>query len=198
MKEKFPLIIILILILFVSCQSNEKKSPDRVSPKSNMEANIFEEGDILTFQYPDKSYGITILLEVTRSEDIPDFPIPDVHDYDFCRTTFHSEKEPTMEDLNNVKLIGYDVKQGLLGNNTRTMFYTYVVGHERLQEYADQFRKIGTIDMYNMKDRVGASTGAPDFESFRDKFDKYEEYNNEYNEYIVKEYLLNRFVNLKK
>lgn len=160
--------------------------------------NIFEEGDVLTFQYPDKSYGITILLEVTRSEDIPDFPIPDVHDYDFCRTTFRSEKEPTMDDLNNVKLIGYDVKQGLLGNNTRTMFYTYVVGHKRLQEYADQFQKIGTIDMHNMEDRVGASTGAPNFESFCNKFDEYEEYNNEYNEYTVKEYQLNHFINLKK
>jgi len=197
MKEKFPLIIILFLILFVSCQSNGKKSPPQINPKSNMEANIFEEGDVLTFQYPDKSYGITILLEVTRSENIPDFPIPDVHDYDFCRTTFRSEKEPAIDDLKNLRLIGYDVKQGFLGNNTRTMFYTYVVGHERLHEYANQLRKIGTIDMHNMKDRVGASTGAPDFESFRNKFDEYQEYNNEYNEYTVKEYSLSDFSIIK-
>jgi hypothetical protein len=169
--------LIAIVLITGACGQQGNKTDMAVN-------NIFEEGDVLIFQYPDKTYGITILAKVTLFRGH--------HDYDFCRTTFKSEQKPNITDIEKTNVIGYDCPSGLGG--TIKVFCTHFAQHNKLRKFADKFEKIGTIRIKNAEDRDGKSRGAPDFESFCDKFAEYDWENNQWSHATIKEYPLIDFI----
>ncbi len=182
--------IFVLIFLFSFCQSNERKISAQNDKMKNAPANIFETGDVLVFQYPDSTYGITILLRITRSEDIPDLPLG-VHVYDFCRTTFRSSKPPTIDVLKNVNLIGHDAKRRFWEFKKKVNFYAHFVSHKSLESYSTHFQKIGNVDIDKQNYRIWATTSPIDFQSFCDNFSEYEQY---CNQYTVREYPLADFI----
>jgi len=170
------LIIIVLIISACGQQSN----------KTNMAANnIFEEGDVLIFQYPDKTYGITVLVKVTLFRGH--------HDYDFCRTTFKYEQKPNMIDIEKTNVIGYDLPSGLSGE-TRKVFCTHFAQHNKLKKFAGKFEKIGTVQFRDTANKVGSSTCRNDFEGFCEKFTEYDWQNNQWSHATIKEYPLIDFI----
>jgi hypothetical protein len=130
-----------------------------------MAENIFERGDVLVFQYPDKSYGITVVEGITFYRGR--------HDYDFCRTTYKSENEPTVNDIGNMKFIGYEVPLGTGGFNK--VVKTKCVGQRKLKKYAHNFKRIGNISL--RENIYGGTGGAMDFEQFCLEFNEFEHEN---------------------
>ena len=145
--------------------------------------NIFEVGDVLIFQYPDKTYGITVLMRVTLYRGH--------HDYDFCRTTFKSEQKPNMTDIEKTNVIGYDLPSRVFGNST-TAFCTHFAQHNKLKKFADKFEKIGTVRLNH--NGGGSSKCGNDFESFCDEFAEYDLQNKLWRHMTMKEYPLIDFI----
>ena len=135
-----------------------------------MAENIFERGDVLVFQYPDKYYGMTVVEGITFYKGR--------HDYDFCRTTYKSENEPIKNDVHNVKFIGYEVPLGTGG--FKKVVQTKFVGHQKLRKYAHNFKKIGNISLY--ENIGGGSGGALDFQQFCLNFNEFEHENQQHNQ----------------
>ena len=171
--------LIIIVLIISACGQQSNKT-------NNMSANnIFEEGDVLIFQYPDKTYGITILAEVILFRGH--------HDYEFCRTTFKSEQKPNITDIEKINVIGYDLPSGLGG--TRKVFCAHFAQHNKLKKFADKFEKIGTVQFKDTDKKVGKSRGGNNFESFCEKFTEYDWENNQWSHFTIKEYSLIDFIN---
>jgi len=171
-------LVALILISPACGQQTDKKQNEMAAD------NIFNKGDVLIFQYPDETYGVTIVVEVTLFEEH--------HDYDFCRTTFKSEKQPDMTNIEHIHAIGYDVPLGTGG--TMEVLYTRVVQHACLKKYADKFFKIGIVTFNREESLYGGSSGASDFESFCDRFTEYEWQNNQWSHHVTREIPLKNFI----
>jgi hypothetical protein len=151
---------------------------------------LFNKGDVLTFQYPDKTYGVTIVLSVEQQKG--------KCDYYFCRTTLHSRQQPQISDITNLSIIAYPAASGGLDVNMIKRLFPpkeletenmkllmqeainnppkeitipcmKTVPHKQLMNFADSFFK---IDVVNLKDsRTMSFNGlATNYQEFCDRF----------------------------
>ena len=154
---------------------------------------LFNPGDILTFQLPDGTYGLTVVADVMQYRG--------ECDYMLCRTTFNAATPPTMENLAGLRILGSLVPSGHAGIDTgimeklqnltaaemRTggmervmaeltgsmpkikMPWVVTIQHKSLitENYLSKFEKIGNVPL---RSNTGSSTFAASYQSFCESF----------------------------
>ena len=157
---------------------------------------IFEIGDVLTFQLPDHTWGMTIVTDIEQYRG--------ECDYSLCRTSFNATQKPTMERLPELRIYGSLVPTGRGGSDSTILNMTeklaaltaeemadgtydrvmkeYMssmpklkmpwirrVTHKKLRQddYKGHFEKLGNIPL---RSNSGNSGGAPTYDDFCENF----------------------------
>jgi hypothetical protein len=164
---------------------------------------IFNPGDIVVFQFPDSTYGLTVVADVMQYRG--------ECDYMLCRTTFNSAKKPTMENIAELHICGSlvpsghngispeliekmqnltdkEMKAGILDSLMEEltasmpklkMPWVMIIQHKTLmkEDYISNFEIIGNIQL---RSNSGSSRFAPSYQSFCEEFyTKDYEFNNQ-------------------
>ncbi len=159
---------------------------------------LFDIGDILTFQLKDKSYCVTILLNIRqyRGECT----------YEFGKIFYNESEIPTIEKIKNCEIIGRKIPSGhgmdmtsILSLGMEEMLKqggleeimkreaektgSYIVGmdktgidHNDLINFKDKFSKIGNIKIRSEFKETSSMVGASNFENFTKEFPDLENY----------------------
>ena len=157
---------------------------------------IFETGDVLVFQLPDQTYGLTIVADIIQYRG--------ECDYMFCRTTFNSVEKPTLQHLADCRICGSLVPTGSGGGINQElelskkmanltadeigagalnqlmdgflaslpklkMPWVITVEHQKLknEDYRGHFEKIGNVQLRN---NCSGSRSAISYQSFCEDF----------------------------
>jgi hypothetical protein len=160
---------------------------------SKVENLIFEFGDVLVFQLPNQTYGLTVVVDIMQYRG--------ECDYMLCRTTFNSREKPTMQNVTELRICGSLVPSGHNGMNMELvekmsaltnddmrggaldslmaelmggmsklkMPWVMSIQHENLKnkDYIGHFEKIGNIQL---RSNCGSSSYAPSYASFCESF----------------------------
>jgi hypothetical protein len=154
---------------------------------------LFNKGDVLSFQYSDKTYGLTIVTDIYS---FPEYK----NDYGFYITRYRNEKEPTVNDINKIKLVGFKLPritedavkrinketeehlkiEGIYVKFTPVyaiVFCTIGLKHIILKKRLNRFKIIGNVVFKETehrisKDRVGNFLMAGTLENFYEEFNR--------------------------
>lgn len=135
-----------------------KPNPKPKRRKKKKTVNLFEVGDVLSFQYPDRMYGIAFVVDIQKCMGFCTYSI--------CRVKYKSEQQPTIDDLiQKGTFIAEEITTGGTDGEITNKLYAWVneVEHSQLKSYVSQFNKIGRIVF-----RLGAgqSSITVDYEKF--------------------------------
>lgn len=178
--------------LFAKIKQPNNKIRKRKKYKK-VENLLFNYGDVLTFQFPDKTYGLTVVADVMQYRG--------ECNYMLCRTTFKSTVKPTLGNIPELRIVGSlvpsgsnienpeiqdkltnitaeEVKNGTMerlmaelyaGGLKLKMPWVLIIDHKNLMKngYADNFEKIGEVPLHSSN---GSSRSALDYSSFCEGF----------------------------
>ncbi len=102
---------------------------------------LFKKGDVLSFQYPDKTYGAAFVVDIDKMGGFCFYSI--------CRTKYVSRQVPTMEDfIQKATFIASKVPSGISNTEDGMVLLIWVnyIDHEDLVTFVSCFDKIGSID----------------------------------------------------
>lgn len=102
---------------------------------------LFKKGDVLSFQYPDKTYGVAFVVDIDKMHGFCFYCI--------CRTIYISKQAPCMEDfIQKATFIAEKVPSGTPNTEDGMALLTWVnsINHEDLVTFVSCFEKIGSID----------------------------------------------------
>ena len=117
--------------------------------------DLFNQGDVLSFQYPDKTYGVAFVAFIDKSTRF--------HGYSLCRTTYKSELQPTISDfVQNATFYAGEVPSS---NGMALLAWCNELEHRDFSKFASSFSKIGRIQFQL---ETGQSIITTDFQVFCD------------------------------
>ncbi len=141
----------------------EKISTPNSEPKKRKKykiVNLFKVGDVLSFQYPDNTYGAAFVVEIEK--------LSGLCSYSICRTKYKSEQQPTMENFvqNTTFYAGKVPTMGTNGKMTHILLaWINSIEHKDLEKFAFCFSKIGNI---KFQLQSGQSLTTSDYQDFCD------------------------------
>ena len=168
----------------------EKISVPNTKPKKRKRdkkiETLFKKGDVFSFQYPDKSYGVAFVVDIDRMGGFCFYSI--------CRTKYVSGQAPTMDDFfQKATFIAEEVPSGISENGIALLVWVNYINHEDLVNFASCFQKMGHMDFQL---RSGQTLITRDYQDFFDNHFLESEIDYTVNkvghhvgEYSVKEYI---------
>jgi hypothetical protein len=122
----------------------EKISKPNLNPikrvKKQPKPNLFNIGDVLSFQHPDRNYGTAFIVDIYKMSGFSLYSIcrtcdTTVHKptmQDFLQSTFYASGTPTVDDLGAI--------------TTKLSVWVNQAERNELEKFFDCFSKIGKID----------------------------------------------------
>lgn len=135
---------------------SKKNAKIKKRKRRKTKANLFEVGDVLSFQYPDKTYGVAFVADIYK---VSGFSM-----YSICRTRYISKEEPTMSDFSEHATF----VAGLVPSTDNIMVllaWVNYMEHNDLIKFASSFNKIGKV---HFQLRTGQTLISVDYEKFCD------------------------------
>lgn len=116
--------------------NHPKEKPRKSKQYKQRDLFLFQAGDVLAFQGPDKTYHITAIMDISQEKG--------KCYYTFCRTEPELLQMPTINDMENITFIG-----NRSGINLSPYLWGIELEHNKLKKSLSNFCIIGNIRLNN-------------------------------------------------